>query len=113
MPLVTEGLAGAVVGRGVVVLVVRQPLAGAQIALVQTTAIVNRAAAGLHRPGLVETDVLDHEVADHFGRRDRLAARQSRVHQKDQDNGACSEHHRGTRTQGNAEAAPHIQCLTA
>ena len=61
-----------------IVLVVGQALARQQIALPRAAAIVDRAAADLYRPAVVETDILDHEIADRFRRRDRLGARRSR-----------------------------------
>src|ERR1700719_533473 len=55
---------------GMVVLVIREPLSGPQIALVDATGIaVDRAHAGQRRAAPIETDVLDQEIADRRGRR--------------------------------------------
>ena len=50
-----------------IVLVVGQSLSRPQIALSCAAAFVDRAAADPHRAGLVETDILDHEIANDRG----------------------------------------------
>ena len=94
MPLIAGRRGPPILRRGMIVLVIRQSLSRKQVALSCAAALVNGAAADPHRAGLVETDILDHEIIDCRRCRDGLSAREPHI-QKEQHNSACSEHRRG------------------
>ena len=63
MALIAEQPAVTLIG--VVVLVVREPLTGPQIALVDTGRVaIGRAHANQHRAARIDTDILDQEIAN-------------------------------------------------
>ena len=72
--LIARRISGAVVGRGMVMLVIGQLLAGFEIALGDATRIrVDRRHPGEDRARCIEADILDHQISDRVRRRhDRL-----------------------------------------
>ena len=74
VPLIAFRSDGAVVWRGMVVLVIRQLLARAQIALGDAGRVaIGGAQPDPHRADRIEADVLDHEIAQRRGVADRRA----------------------------------------
>src|SRR5439155_3764335 len=108
--LIAERCAGALLGRGMVVLVIGQPLAGPQIALPDARRIaIGRAYASQHIAARVKADILDHEIADCRWRRDDLARRGSGGlgrRCRDQQRGSQAKSGRGdeTRHSGNSSS---------
>ena len=76
MTLIAGRRCWKLVGRGVVVLVKRQSLTWPQIALAGAGGVlIDRVAADQHRAGLIEADILDHEVAENLGSTQNRAVR--------------------------------------
>ena len=86
MPLVPERPAIALIR--MVMLVVGEPLARPEIALIDTGGItIDRAHTGDDRPSRIEANILDQEIANDRGRSDNVALAPCRdCHQRGGDN---------------------------